>query len=298
MEKNIEETSEVLDEIPLEEEEIKLKNKPFLKWAGGKYKIFSTLNKYFPENGKKFFEPFVGAGSVALNVHYKECVINDVNHDLILTWKYLKKNKEDFVQSCKKLFDHPDANTREFFDSRKKELNSTDNKERKAHLFVYLNRHCFNGLCRYNGSNEFNVPFGKYDKPYFPEKELLSVVPIIENWTILRKDFREIFTMMEAGDVAYCDPPYVPVSESANFGSYSAGGFGLKDQFDLAENAQKASEKGVTVIISNHYNWYTKELYTKMFNGKIHKIQVSRTISSKVEKRESVGEIIAVFNGK
>lgn len=281
----------VIEEKVVDDDELV---KPFLKWAGGKLRIFKTLKKKFPTEVKRYIEPFVGAGSVALNVDYPEIIVNDTQKDLISVYEALKNDGVKFIADCKKLF-KPENNKRERFDALKKEFNnkSTD-QYRRAILFIYLNRHCFNGLCRFNSKGEYNVPFGKYDKPYCPDKELENCLEKVKKFKIYNKDFREIFKLVKAGDVVYCDPPYVPVSTTAHFASYDTGGFGLKDHFDLAKCAAEAAKIGTTVIISNHYNFYTKELY-EMYGGKIVKMNVARTISSKAEKREPITEIIAIF---
>lgn len=273
------------------------KIKPFLKWAGGKSKVVPFLKTKFPKTGKRFIEPFIGAGAVSLNVEYPSCIINDFNPDLMFVWNELKDNGADFIEECKKLF-IPKNNVREVFDALKGEFNKSKNKSRRASLFVYLNRHCFNGLCRYNGSGEFNVPFGKYDHPYFPQEEFEKCYEKIKHFELYNKDFREIFEMVRKDDVVYCDPPYFPLSESANFDSYSTGGFSLTDHLDLAELAEKAAANGATVIISNHYNWYSRQLYAVMHNGKISSMDVARTISSNTDERDSVKEIVAVFRNK
>lgn len=271
--------------------------KPFLKWAGGKLLLVDTIKKHVPKETKRFIEPFLGAGSVSLNIDAQEHIVNDFNSDLIELWKELQTHGLTFISECEKMF-IPENNVREVFDSLKREFNETADSFRKATLFVYLNRHCFNGLWRYNGSGKYNVPFGRYDKPYFPKKEFAIVLEKISNFQFYNKDFREIFEYVTEGDVIYCDPPYVPLSLTASFNSYSAGGFGLKDQIDLAECAGSAVSKGATVIISNHYNWYTKELYHKMHGGKIYKMDVKRTLSSKADERKAVAEILAVFTPK
>jgi DNA adenine methylase len=286
-------TLENLEELNDEIVDEKL-TKPFLKWAGGKLRVVNKLKKYMPKQPKRFVEPFLGAGSVALNIDCKDLIVADSNLDLISVWRFLKEHKGDFVQECKKLF-VPENNMRDSFDALKTEFNTSDDKFRKATLFIYLNRHCFNGLCRYNGSGIFNVPFGKYPKPYFPEAELNICVDKVQNFRIHHKDFRYIFDMAEPGDVFYCDPPYLPLSQSSNFDSYAVGGFGLKEQLDLAELAAAAAKKGATVVISNHYNWYSKELYKEMYGARIYKTSVSRTISSKTDNRKAVEEIIAIF---
>lgn len=268
--------------------------KPFLKWAGGKYRLFDTLNAVFPKDGLRFVEPFVGAGSVALNVHYDEVHINDFNSDLTNLWQTLKDHGPSFVSDCESLFT-PENNTRERYIELRQKFNDTTDVYEKSTLFVYMNRHCFNGLCRYNLSNKFNVPFGKYDLPFFPKENLLEVSEKLKKFTISNLDFREVFSMVREGDIVYCDPPYVPLSTTSNFDSYSSGGFGLKDHLDLAALAAKASETGATVVISNAYNWYTKNMYQDMFGAHLQKVEVSRTISATATERNKVEEVIATF---
>ena len=117
----------------------------------------------------------------------------------------------------------------------------------------------------------------------------------MQNFTIKTSDFREIFELVQKNDVVYCDPPYLPKSETANFNDYSTGGFSLQDQLDLAACASKVAKRGATVVISNHYSWYAKQIYVEMFGGKITTLEVSRTISCKKEERKPVKELIAVF---
>ena len=268
--------------------------RPFLKWAGGKLRIVSELKKKFPKTGKRFIEPFVGAGSVSLNVDYPEYIINDVNKDLTDVYFYLQTLGVDFIEKCRSLFT-PENNTRESFARLKKEFNTTQNTIRKSALFIYLNRHCFNGLCRYNGSGEFNTPIGNYEKPYFPEKELMSAFEKVKKFQIKSGDFRDIFKLVRKDDVVYCDSPYLPLSESSSFDDYSMGGFSLQSQIDLARCASEASSRGATVVVSNHWNWYAKEIYTNMFKAKITTLDVARTINCNAEKRKPVKEMIAVF---
>lgn len=291
--------NEVLEDALLDEEieEIEAsgsKIRPFLKWAGGKYKSIDKIKKKFPKECKRFVEPFLGAGSIALNVDYPHSIVNDTNKDLIQLWQFLKNKGEEFVSDCEKLF--VDKNNKEdVFYKFRDEFNTTKDKWRKAILFVYLNRHCFNGLCRYNADGNYNVPFGKYDKPYFPREEFEICINKIKNFDFHNKDFREIFDLVQKDDLVYCDPPYLPMSETASFDAYAQGGFALKDQIELAELAMKAAKKGAIVVISNHYNWYSREIYVNMCGAKITSLDVARTISGTSNKRNPVKEILAVF---
>lgn len=267
---------------------------PFLKWAGGKYKMFNFITKNFPKKFNRYVEPFVGAGSVALNVKSDNVIINDYNNDLINVYIYLRDKGDDFISDCRDMFT-VENNSRASFDKLKKEFNTTKSRYRKAVLFIYLNRHCFNGLCRYNGSGEFNVPFGKYDSPFFPEEYLKTASKRLQCFDIHSGSYEDILNECGEGDVVYCDPPYIPLSATSNFSEYSVGGFTLEDQIKLGRLSREAANRGATVLISNHYNWYSNQIYKKMFGAYIKTIDVQRTISSKVDKRECVKEVLAIF---
>jgi len=291
---NDEEISSIGEDIQ-SDEKMAGKVRPFLKWAGGKYKIVETLKNKFPKKAKRYIEPFLGAGSVALNIDYPQIIVGDTNADLMLVWEIFKDMGMDFVTECKKVFVPANNKDDKYYELRD-EFNKTKKELRKAVLFIYLNRHCFNGLCRYNADGMYNVPKGKYKDPvYFPQDEFQKALEQVKRFDIHNKDFREVFEMVGKDDVVYCDPPYLPMSQSASFDTYTEGGFSLKDQIDLAQCAEVAAEKGATVVISNHYNWYSKQLYTHLCKGRVSKIAVSRTISAKTDKRDAVEEIVAVF---
>ncbi|MCY7367238.1 MAG: Dam family site-specific DNA-(adenine-N6)-methyltransferase, partial [Chamaesiphon sp.] len=132
--------------------------KPFLKWAGSKYKIIDKITESLPD-GNRLIETFVGSGSVFLNTNYHEYIVADTNADLINLYSCIKDKGIDFIEYAKHLF-VSENNNQESFYSLRKEFNETQDVDKKSAIFIYLNRHCFNGLCRYNSKNQFNVPFG------------------------------------------------------------------------------------------------------------------------------------------
>jgi DNA adenine methylase len=161
-------------------------------------------------------------------------------------------------------------------------------------MFLYLNRHCYNGLCRYNLSGGYNVPFGRYVKPYFPEHELEFFVEKAQKATFICKNYTHVFNKSKTGDVIYCDPPYVPLSKTASFTAYAKDGFNLTDQKKLAKLARKsANNKQVSVVISNHATDFTKEIYATA--DETDTIDVARTISHKGGARKRVEEIFALY---
>ena len=159
--------------------------------------------------------------------------------------------------------------------------------------FLYLNRHGFNGLCRYNKSGGFNVPFGSYKKPYFPEAEMWYFSEKAQKATFVCETYQQTFQRVEQGSVVYCDPPYAPLSTTANFTSYAGQGFSLDDQAALADIAEKtAKERGIPVLISNHDTTLTRRLY---LGAELSVVKVKRTISRNTGSRNKVDELLALF---
>lgn len=266
--------------------------KPFLKWAGAKTKLVGSLKPVLPAGAFRLVEPFVGAGAVFLNSGYGANVLCDSNADLIFVYRILQRDGDSFVTRCQGLFT-PKNNSAERFYELRAEFNAGANPERRAALFVYLNRHCYNGLCRYNQKGVFNTPFGRYTKPYFPGCEMKEFARKLQKAEVVAQDFRATFLKVQRGDVVYCDPPYIPLSATANFTGYASGGFSAKDQADLASCCVNAAKAGATVIISNHDSPLARTLYQAA--SSIIPVQVTRTISCDGENRGKVNELIAVF---
>lgn len=266
--------------------------RPFLKWAGNKYRIIDRIREHLPA-GNRLIEPFAGSAAVFLNTSYARYLITDSNADLINLYNILKKKRETYIQNAARLFQERYNNSESYYRFRN-EFNQTDDPFRRAVLFVYLNRHGYNGLCRYNASGGFNVPFGRYKKPYFPDEEMRAFSRKARHAIFKHRDFRWAFEQAKPGDVIYCDPPYVPLSPSSNFTSYSAGGFGLTNQKLLAEIATQAADRGIPVLISNHKTETTDRYYRPATRRDY--FQVRRFISCNGEKREDVREVLALFS--
>ena len=226
--------------------------RPFLKWAGGKYRLLDRLLPSIPA-GARLVEPFVGSGAVFLNAGFACYLLCDLNADLIGLYRTLRRDGERFIAEARALFT-PGNNTQEAFLRLRETFNASSDAEERSVLFLYLNRHSYNGLVRYNSKGIYNVPFGKYKAPYFPERELTAFLDKLRGCdvTFAVQDFRSTFAALRPGDVVYCDPPYAPVSATANFTSYTGGGFGVQEQIDLASEASAAAKRGVPVVLSNH----------------------------------------------
>ena len=267
-----------------------IKQRAFLKWAGGKYGLIENISATLP-SGKRLVEPFVGAGSVFLNSDYEEYLLTDVNQDLINLYQILKDDAQQYIHESQKLFT-PEFNDKERYYDIRAQFNATSDPFERALLFLYMNRHGYNGLCRYNMKGGYNVPFGRYKKPYFPEKELWAFAEKAQKATFTCQCFRETFKEAKIDDVIYCDPPYAPLSPTASFTSYSGQGFKLVDQQDLATLANASAEQGIPVLISNHDLALTRDLYQ---HATLEELQVRRTISQKAGKRLKVSELLALY---
>lgn len=266
--------------------------KPFLKWAGNKYAIIERIKAVLPA-GNRLIEPFTGSGAVFLNTDYPAYQLSDINADLIHLYRYLQKDGKQFVSYCKGLFT-PETNNAQTYYLFRDIFNTTTDLRLRAALFVYFNKHGYNGLCRFNASGGFNVPFGKYARPYFPEKEMLAFHARLQDAELQIQDFVTSMKAARPGDVVYCDPPYVPLSETANFTSYSAEGFGIDEQQQLADLARWLSRKGIAVVISNHDTVFTQTAYE---SAQIISFKVRRYISCKGSGRGQASEMLALFAG-
>ncbi|WP_413736736.1 adenine-specific DNA-methyltransferase [Sodalis sp. RH21] len=267
------------------------KNRAFLKWAGGKYPLIEDIRRHLPA-GDCLIEPFVGAGSVFLNTDYEKYILADINSDLINLYNIVKERTVEFIGDARLLFDE-DANTSLIYYQLRSEFNLCTDAYRRAILFLYLNRHCYNGLCRYNLSGEFNVPFGRYKKPYFPENELHWFAEKSQKAIFVCEHYQQTLEKAAQGSVVYCDPPYVPLSTTANFMAYHTNSFNNLEQQNLARIAYRlASEEQVPVLISNHDTVLTREWYC---DAALHVVKGRRTISRNILGRSKVDELLALY---
>ncbi|TKB48024.1 Dam family site-specific DNA-(adenine-N6)-methyltransferase [Ferrimonas sediminicola] len=267
------------------------KTRAFLKWAGGKFALVEEIARRLPD-ADRLVEPFVGAGSVFLNTNYPSYLLSDINPDLINLYQTLKHDADHYIVESRKLF-VAEQNNKEAYYLARQRFNDTNDQFERAMLFLYLNRHGYNGLCRYNKKGGFNVPFGSYKRPYFPQKEMEFFAEKAQRATFLCADYHTTFAQVRSGDAVYCDPPYLPLSATASFTSYASGGFNLEAQHALAGCARDAAAKGVSVLISNHDTGEAREIYQEADRQEF--LMVKRTISPKGNGRKKVNEIFAGY---
>ncbi len=267
--------------------------RPFLKWAGGKFALLPDLLQLLPP-GDRLVEPFVGSGVVFLNGKYPRNLVADQNAHVIGLYHWVKKDVHALLTEVESLFT-PANNNRQAFDRLRAEFNaSSESTLRHAALVVYLNKFAFNGLFRVNSTGKFNVPFGRYDRPTVPREEILNFHRVAQHTTFRRADFEDTLNECRPGDVVYLDPPYEPLTETANFTSYGALKFGRPEQERLAEAARKLACRGIPVVVSNHDTPFIRTLYK---GARRHYLTVRRFISCDGSNRASAPEVIAVFDG-
>lgn len=260
-----------------------------LKWAGSKARIMDTLRQHLPA-GNRLIEPFAGSASVFLNTDYSSYLLADINPDLVGLFNTIKTNPGDLLD-CAGLFFRFDNNA-ERFSAIRSSFNLNDDEFCRAVMFLYLNRHCYNGLCRYNRAGRFNVPYGRYKEPYFPKDEIFQFAEKAKNAIFLCLDFEETIEMAGAGDVVYCDPPYIPTSSTANFTKYHTGGFTPDDHSRMIAALQAAAARGCRVVVSNAD--VAADLYQQA-GFTVHHITAPRSVSCKGNKRKAAREIIATM---
>ena len=270
----------------------KVAYRPFLKWAGGKSKLITQYEEFFPKAFTNYYEPFLGGGALFFHLcqtrlNFK-AVLTDINADLINTYCCVKNNVGELV---KILEEHQQKhNQYYYYDLRSR--NDLQGLESAARL-IYLNKTCFNGLYRVNPKGEFNVPLGKYKNPKICNSDLLySVAEALQSADIELRDFTAVLEYAKTSDdFVYFDPPYHPLSPTSNFTAYSRNAFSKDDQIKLRDVFAELAKRGVKVMLSNSDCDFIRELYSD-FN--IVNISAARSINSNAKKRGMISEILVV----
>jgi len=262
--------------------------RPFLKWAGSKRASVPELLSRAPKTFGTYYEPFVGAGALFFALQPERAVIADANHRLMCTYAALAGEPEKVIMLLRKHdFNHIDDY---YYKARDVDIDTRSTSEIAA-WFIYLNKTCFNGLYRVNKSGKFNVPIGSYKNPMICDEEnLRACSAALAGVTIRRSDFEETVAAAKEGDLAYFDPPYVPVTKTADFASYTADGFTYKDQVRLRDCALALKRRGVHVMLSNSATLLVESLYDEHFT--LDRVECRRNVNSKAGGRGPVGEYI------
>lgn len=267
--------------------------KPFLRWAGGKNRSIPFLRSHLPRSfssANRYFEPFLGAGSLFFSLTPRRAKLSDINKDLIECYQALKQ-RPDLVSRY--LHQHLTKTCEAYYYQMRHKYNYSKPSIYRAALFIYLNKTCFNGIWRVNKKGEFNVPYGHQDHPALPSKEeLLKVSIALANAELEQKDYKDVIAEVKKGDFVYLDPPYPPLNNTSNFTHYTKEGFTKEDHKEVVLFAKELANKGCYVLVSNSDTEYIRSLYENDFN--IFELEVMRLIRAD-GKRYKVKEI-AVTN--
>lgn len=287
--------------------------KPFVKWVGGKSQLVEQIEKLLPTGGEnrltKYAEPMVGGGALFFSVlskyNFEELYISDINDELINAYQTVKNDVDNLIAKLNEmqmLFLPMDENGRKYFYYTVRErFNSTalteETATEKAAQFIFLNKTCFNGLYRVNRKGQFNVPMGAYKNPTICDDEnLRNIHEALKNVTIVCGDYSLSKSFIDKDTFVYIDPPYRPISETSGFTSYNSDVFDDNEQIRLSEFIDEINFSGAKIVLSNsdpknvnEEDNFFDDLYK---NYKINRVEASRAINSKGDKRGKINELL------
>ena len=263
--------------------------KPFLKWVGGKRQLLEQFAPLLPKKYRAYHEPFVGGAAMFFDLRSRQpdlpATLSDVNSELVDCYMAIRDQVEHVLAALKSHKHDSDY----FYEVRKIRPADLTLPERAART-IFLNKCGYNGLFRVNKSGQFNVPFGRYDKPNFlDEPNLRACADALAGATIVHGDFSTVLDRAKKGDFVYFDPPYVPLSRTADFTAYIPGGFGEHQQKALAAIFSKLAKSGVHVMLSNSDTPFVRELYGAF---DIQTVSASRSVNSKGTGRGKTNEVL------
>ena len=284
--------------------------KPFLKWAGGKTQLISEIEKNLPNSAiDTYVEPFVGSGAVLFWVlnefsQLEKAVINDINEDLINTYKTIQSTPKELISILEILqeeyhsLDNLAEEKKEYYYQKRELFNKREqNQITHSALFIFLNRTCFNGLFRVNRKNEFNVPMGSYKKPTICDKSnLMAVSEALQKVELLCGDFEQTVNYVSSNTLFYFDPPYKPLSETSSFNSYAKDEFNDDEQIRLKKFCDRLDTLGHNWILSNSdvkgknvEDNFFDDLYSNFI---IKRVGAKRSINANPQKRGFLTELL------
>lgn len=266
---------------------------PILKWVGGKRQLLDSIEPLIPKCST-YYEPFIGGGAVLFSRQPDKAVINDSNEELINVYLTIKNEPEKLIE---KLKEHKENSSEEYFYSiraldRNKEIFQAMTDIERAARIIYLNKTCYNGLFRVNSSGEFNSPWGRYKNPNITNETTIHALHTYFNKANIKikcGDYKQALKGIRKGAFVYLDPPYMPISSSASFTGYTAGGFGEKEQKELKQQCDILNSKGIKFLLSNSSCSFIEELYRDYI---VEYVSAKRTINSNAEKRGGVQEVL------
>lgn len=265
---------------------------PIVKWVGGKRQLINDLTPLFPKRITSYCEPFVGGGAVLFSLQPKIAYINDINAELINIYEVIRDDVDALITA---LSEHKNEE-KYFYSVRDWDRNSETYLQRssvqRAARIIYLNKTCYNGLFRVNNAGEFNAPYGHYKKPNIVSAPTLRAVSNYfqsAQLTFTNIDYAEVLSTVPKGTFVYLDPPYDPVSDTANFTGYTRSGFDRTEQIRLRECCDELTRRKIKFMLSNSATKFIREQYAAY---DITPVRAKRAINSNASKRGHVDEVV------
>jgi len=263
---------------------------PVVKWVGGKTKLLPELLARMPDKFNRYYEPFAGGAALFFRLAPRRAVLADFNHDLVGLYTAIAKDVNAVIR---RLQMHREAHDESHYYEVRTRWNDREvswSTPERAAAFIYLNKTCFNGLWRVNRTGAFNVPIGRYtDPPICVPESLRAAAQVLSRAEIRRADYRTAVADARSGDFLYFDPPYDPITPTANFTSYTTNVFGAEQQRELADTARMLVARGCRVMLSNHDTPFIRSIYKGM---RVERVKCPRAINSNASKRGDVDEVI------
>lgn len=266
--------------------------RPFVKWVGGKRQLLSEIERYLPDRFSMYYEPFVGGGAVLFHLQPRKAVINDSNEELVNLYEVIRNAPNELIKDLNR-----HRNEEAYFYEirgldRDKSTYTELNNIQRASRILYLNKTCYNGLFRVNSSGEFNSPFGRYKNPNIVNEVTIRAVSnylSANDIRILNIDYEKSLANIRKGSFVYFDPPYDPVSNSANFTGYTKGGFDQEEQERLKSVCDWLDSKGVRFMLSNSATDFIRDLYARYYLVIVH---ATRAVNSNPDERGKITEVL------
>ena len=269
---------------------------PFVKWAGGKRQLITQIRERMPEKYNDYYEPFVGGGAVIFDLLPANALINDINKALINTYRTICNEPYAFLKEVNRLDNDMWEDGKKYYYSIREHYNDklmrSEYDVELAALFVFINKHCFNGLYRVNGKGLFNVPYNNSRRVSVDEDVIIATSEYLRGVTIIDGDFEQACKNAKKGDFVFIDSPYAPLNPTS-FESYTKEGFDIESHKRLAKLYDELTARGCYCMLTNHNTELINELYGNK-DYKIDVVSVKRMINSDASNR--VGEEVIICN--
>ena len=269
---------------------------PFVKWAGGKRQLIPQIRERMPEKYNDYYEPFVGGGAVIFDLLPANALINDINKALINTYRTICNEPDAFLKEVNRLDNDMWEDGKKYYyfirEYYNDKLMRSEYDVELAALFVFINKHCFNGLYRVNGKGLFNVPYNNSRRVSVDEDVIIATSEYLRGVTIIDGDFEQACKNAKKGDFVFIDSPYAPLNPTS-FESYTKEGFDIESHKRLAKLYDELTARGCYCMLTNHNTELINELYGNK-DYKIDVVSVKRMINSDASNR--VGEEVIICN--